>query len=267
MHELTNIPAEINRLHSEILDAAKTTIEKAIRIGKLLLEAKQNAGHGNWLAWIKDNISFDVRTAQRYIRVYEHRDLLKNDNVSHLSAAYRLLNSPAEPSEPLPDADTLALIEQSQPQVEDNDAVGFLIALNTLLESSLEHLKAFNSETEFNDGEKQKLARSIALYDQALYHARNGIDQLKRYVDEPASREPLKLRVHGLAAVCDLLNETTNLFNEHHIYAELLYGKAMQQLIATPDSVRLADAFSELRKTKDFKKNPDDARRLPGGKT
>ena len=42
---------EINQLHGEILAAAKTTIEKAIRIGELLTARKEKCPHGAWLPW------------------------------------------------------------------------------------------------------------------------------------------------------------------------------------------------------------------------
>jgi hypothetical protein len=98
MHELTNIPAEINRLHSEILAAARTTIQKAIRIGELLVEAKQNAGHGNWLPWIKADLEFSERTATNYMRVYENRDRLKSANVADLTGAYVLIADKESPA-------------------------------------------------------------------------------------------------------------------------------------------------------------------------
>ena len=62
--------SEINRLHAEILAAARTSIPNAIRIGELLSEEKRRAGHGNWLHWIKANLEFNERTARNYIRIY-----------------------------------------------------------------------------------------------------------------------------------------------------------------------------------------------------
>jgi hypothetical protein len=98
----TDAAAEIIRLHAEILAAARTTIQKAIRIGELLLQEKQRVGHGKWLPWIKANVGFSERTVRNYIRVYDNRDRLKSANVADLSDAYALL-ARHKPDE-LPDA-------------------------------------------------------------------------------------------------------------------------------------------------------------------
>ena len=89
--------SEIVALHGQILTTARTTLDKAIRIGQLLTEQKASLKHGAWLPWVKENLPFDARTAQNYTRCYGERDRLKNENVSYLADAYRLLAEPAEP--------------------------------------------------------------------------------------------------------------------------------------------------------------------------
>jgi hypothetical protein len=85
---------EINRLHSEICDTVRTTVDKAIRIGELLTEQKASLQHGYWLPWLKAKIGFNARTAQRYMGVFENRaKLLKNDSVSYLTDAYQQLEN------------------------------------------------------------------------------------------------------------------------------------------------------------------------------
>jgi hypothetical protein len=83
--------SEINVLHSEILSALRTNIDKAIRIGELLAEQKSELGHGQWLPWLEANIKFTDRTARNYMRVFENRDRLKSETLSDLTDAYRLL--------------------------------------------------------------------------------------------------------------------------------------------------------------------------------
>lgn len=69
-----DVVSEINRLHFENLEAARMTIQKATRIGELLKQIKSELKHGEWLSWLGANVTFDVRTAQRYIRVYKNPD-------------------------------------------------------------------------------------------------------------------------------------------------------------------------------------------------
>jgi len=99
---ITKFPAarEINRLHSEIMSAAKTSLEKAIQIGELLTAKKQSMKHGEWLPWIKERLSFSARTVQNYLRCWERRADLKNASVAFLADAYRLLTPPKNEQQP-----------------------------------------------------------------------------------------------------------------------------------------------------------------------
>jgi hypothetical protein len=64
---LANPVTEINRLHAEICDAARTGIDRAARIGELLTEQKSALGHGKWLAWLRANVQFSRQTADNFI--------------------------------------------------------------------------------------------------------------------------------------------------------------------------------------------------------
>ena len=108
MNEIT--PDRIARINSLFEDIEGTleqvkrlqdnAVEKACELGGLLTEAKNAAGHGNWIPWCEANLSFDVRTAQRYMRVFA-----KYDTVSHLESttdAYRALTDTTPEEEPKP---------------------------------------------------------------------------------------------------------------------------------------------------------------------
>jgi len=89
--------SRINRLrelHGLVVSSAVKTFEAAIEAGKILTEIKRDLPHGSFISWCKDNLPFNIRTAQRYMRCYTLRDrLLKNDTMSLLEA-YRLLKKP-----------------------------------------------------------------------------------------------------------------------------------------------------------------------------
>ena len=93
----TALVSEIVALHGEIVTAARTSLDKAIRIGELLASAKAGLPHGQWLPWLKANIPFAERTARNYMRCHTERDRLKSASVADLTDAYRLLAPPAEP--------------------------------------------------------------------------------------------------------------------------------------------------------------------------
>ncbi|MGA2940276.1 MAG: DUF3102 domain-containing protein [Syntrophobacteraceae bacterium] len=87
---------EIVELHNQVFGHLKMSLNKAERIGELLKEQKKNLGHGNFTDWIQKNLPFTVRTAQNYMRLHRGSALIKNETVSHLSEAYRLLVPPKQ---------------------------------------------------------------------------------------------------------------------------------------------------------------------------
>jgi hypothetical protein len=89
--------SEIVALHGEIIAAARTSLDKAIRIGELLTEQKAKLKHGQWLPWVKENLPFEHATASRYMSVYVRRDEISQREKFGLTDAYRLLSAPAEP--------------------------------------------------------------------------------------------------------------------------------------------------------------------------
>jgi len=74
-------------LLDELNKSLKISVTKAIEIGKELHEIKKELGHGNFLAWIKNNLELSERTAQNYMRLYNYRD--KTAIVADLQTAYK----------------------------------------------------------------------------------------------------------------------------------------------------------------------------------
>jgi hypothetical protein len=69
--------AEIKRLHGEIWQAARTSLQKAQRIGQLLEEIRATKAHGQWLPWLKANVSFDQKTAWRYYEPFQEPNTIR----------------------------------------------------------------------------------------------------------------------------------------------------------------------------------------------
>lgn len=63
---LPEFAADINRGHEQCQAAFEKSLEHALKAGRLLLEAKDQAGHGAWLPWAEQNFAGSVRTAQGY---------------------------------------------------------------------------------------------------------------------------------------------------------------------------------------------------------
>jgi len=78
---------EINTLHSNIEGKLKSTVQDAIKLGKLLTNVKQELPHGTFLNWINDNCNFSDRNAERYMKLHNYKS--KIDIVSNLPEAYK----------------------------------------------------------------------------------------------------------------------------------------------------------------------------------
>jgi hypothetical protein len=83
-------------LHEEIAGHLKASFEKAVEIGKLLAEQKASLAHGAFTTWVRNHLPFTARTARNYMALYRARELLKTENVSDLTSAYRLVATVAK---------------------------------------------------------------------------------------------------------------------------------------------------------------------------
>lgn len=86
---------QINALHAEICDKARKSLVAAVRIGELLTKQRSELKHGQWLPWVRANLTFSDDTARNYMRVFSRRDEIPNSSEFGLTDAYRLLAPPA----------------------------------------------------------------------------------------------------------------------------------------------------------------------------
>ena len=92
--DLSTLANKINHAHADTLTAARTTLEHARRVGDLLIEAKAAVPHGEWLPWMKENVTFSVATAGRYVKVAANWDQVNLSSVTNLTEATALLTEP-----------------------------------------------------------------------------------------------------------------------------------------------------------------------------
>jgi hypothetical protein len=102
-NSLADLAARVRAEHEGVARAMKRGLEHAIAAGKLLLEAKAQLAHGQWLPWLHQLCpALPERTAQLYMRLARHAPELeaKSASVADLTVtgAIELLAPP--PSEP-----------------------------------------------------------------------------------------------------------------------------------------------------------------------
>lgn len=96
----------LRQLHGEITRGARMLLDKAIEAGGILHDVKASLPHGEFTPWVEVNAGFNLRTAQRYMKIHENREQLKSDSVSFLTDAHRMLTAPKE--DRLNDAEQIA---------------------------------------------------------------------------------------------------------------------------------------------------------------
>jgi hypothetical protein len=75
---LGDLAARINAEHAAAVLHAGTAITHALNVGEMLLQAKEACAHGQWLPWLRQNVSFSDRTAQGYMRLASRKEI-RND--------------------------------------------------------------------------------------------------------------------------------------------------------------------------------------------
>jgi hypothetical protein len=72
-NSLTDLAARIKTWHTAVAAALKDSVRHGIAAGELLLEAKAQLKHGEWLPWLRDHVEISERTAQLYMRLAKNR--------------------------------------------------------------------------------------------------------------------------------------------------------------------------------------------------
>lgn len=150
---IKNRAQEINNLHSEICESLRTTVEKAIRIGELLVEQKKECGHGNWMSWVKNNLIFGHSTVTQYIRMfYNKAKLLLDSNLTFIELANNTIRPSIEET-----------AERQQREMELNDKAEKIAMQRIGLEEDEKELKKERQIIEKEDFDKEDFGKEVEL--------------------------------------------------------------------------------------------------------
>ena len=99
---LEALAVSINTEHRACGDALRIAVGRAVRVGELLIEAKETVAHGHWGRWLADNIEFSERTAQAYMRVARQLPGLDPGEAQRVALLplREVMDALASPSEP-----------------------------------------------------------------------------------------------------------------------------------------------------------------------
>src|SRR3990170_4494243 len=71
---LDELAEEIKSEHLAVMRDARSAVDHALHCGRLLLEAKSQLPHGEWLPWLRQHCSVRERQASSYIRIAANWD-------------------------------------------------------------------------------------------------------------------------------------------------------------------------------------------------
>jgi hypothetical protein len=124
---LIDLAARIRAEHELVIALMQQSLERAMAVGDLLIEAKvQVKEHGElWLPWIRDHCQLSERTVQQYMRLAKNRAFIQSKladaaNMS-IAAAVQLLAPPKDGDEELAqsiDVDEVQLLASPEGEVD-----------------------------------------------------------------------------------------------------------------------------------------------------
>ncbi len=91
---------KITNLYKAVSDNVQDSLEKLSEIGRLLSEQKELSDHGKFTEWVETKLPFGIRQAQKYMRLFENRNLLINANsnslleINSLEDSLKLISNP-----------------------------------------------------------------------------------------------------------------------------------------------------------------------------
>jgi hypothetical protein len=78
-NSLTDLAARIRAEHEATAAALTSSVDHAMTAGDLLIEAKAQLKHGQWLPWLTEHCAMSERTAQLYMRIAKNRATIENN--------------------------------------------------------------------------------------------------------------------------------------------------------------------------------------------
>jgi Protein of unknown function (DUF3102) len=76
-NSLADLAGRIQIEHKAVVKALSDAVVHAMTAGDLLIEARKQVPHGEWLPWLDEHCPMSRRTMQLYIQLAEHRELIE----------------------------------------------------------------------------------------------------------------------------------------------------------------------------------------------
>jgi len=78
-NSLTVLAARINAEHDAMVAAARSAVAHGMNVGDMLLKAKGQVEHGQWMRWLQANCRVSARSARRCMQLAEQRAKIESE--------------------------------------------------------------------------------------------------------------------------------------------------------------------------------------------
>jgi len=202
----------INNEYALMTGDMTRAVQRAIRIGEMLTEAKAQVQHGEWIPWVEQNLVFGRTQASHYMRVFRERD---NPNVQlseHLSQAIALLAEPKD--EP---ADSIEPSLDTEPEEYRNDpALVDRLEKETEISNNLAaRIRELEEESKVGSVAEEAIQQTLEAQDKDLQEAIRELEEARLELTELRRLKADKERVETALKDLQRLEERkTELFKD-----------------------------------------------------
>ena len=246
------VAAEINVIKCQTAEVINRSI---FEIGKRLCEAKAMIGHGNWEAWLRENVSYSETTARTLMRAYremgdEQVDMLTGEapvdvfeslNLSQMVALF-----------PLPVHERVAFVKEHDVADKSVREIEALVAEATekgKQEASASYEKAIAKANENVERLMDRLANAQDATEKAN-DARDNWEKIANSAKEQWEKDKLRheKEVRELEAKAKKLSEEIETLRNAPVQESIVYvEKEVEQIDAPAEDGKVAKLEDELK--------------------
>src|SRR5688500_1329245 len=88
---LRDLADKANCEHSLAMQSGIAMVEHAINAGEALLGAQLQVPRGEWMQWMRENLTISTTTSAAYMRMARYKDRISNGEAKTLNEAHRIL--------------------------------------------------------------------------------------------------------------------------------------------------------------------------------
>ena len=168
-------PLEVvkNEIISLTHQAQVSAVHYACEIGKRLIEAKEQVGHGRWGDWLKSEVDYSQSTAESFMKIYREygtdqlslfSDFSKSQTIGRLDVSKLLLLTaiPADEREAFAEAADAEHVSVRELKKQIDEKTERLTQQRTKLDGMADNVRDLEQKVQQRDGQIEALKKELA---------------------------------------------------------------------------------------------------------